>query len=419
MTPAARGKTARGSGTERARAVDRAASVGTVAALVAVALLAEAVAPGCHRDRSLGPPDSFAVYAPVEGGGAATRSPAGFSVVSSVAPDDPRAAPLYQQLMAGFSGEVLRTDYLAKQLVRDANIDGKRFPEADRAAAAQPTTFIVGSAVGDKTGRGLALRGTFGGVNEHADVAWIALPAYPDQDRALPQTLAGLIGYGAAARVAAGAPSPPPRPLLEGYAGALEVIAREWRMGEGPAGTLPANVGTSAQRALFTAVRENRYVVGADGAPRAAADLLEDPGVAATVLYRLAQSKTVGRKIAPAEVYAPFVTDRIPAGVSPAAVLGPFRNFQAKLLSAWGRAVLEGRPPRDIGDLVEAYARALPAERGDVIRIFVITTYGATVKPGGVRPPTADPGTALPELTTLAAEVAAGKLSCRAALANP
>jgi hypothetical protein len=387
-------------------------------ALVAFALPA-LVGLGCHRDRSLGPPDSFAVYAPLEGGGPTARSPSGLAVVSTVAPDDPRAAPLYQQLMAGFSGEVLRTDYLAKQLVRDANVGGKRFPDADRAEAAQPTAFIVGAAVGDKTGRGLALKGMFGGVNEHADVAWIALPAYPDQDRALPQTLAGLIGYEAAARVAAGAPSPPPRPLLEGYAQALEVIAREWRMGEGPAGTLPANAGTSAQRALFAAVRENRYVLGADGAPRAAADLLEDPGVAATVLYRLAQSKTVGRKIAPPEVYAPFVTDRIPAGVSPAAVLGPFRNFQAKLLSAWGRAVLEGRPPRDIGDLVEAYARALPAERGDVIRIFVITTYGATVKPGGVRPPTADPGTALPELTTLAAEVAAGKLSCRAALAAP
>ncbi len=414
MTPAARGGgAARGSRTGQGVAVEG------VVALVAVALFPGVVAPGCHRDRSLGPPDSFAVYAPLEGGGAAARSPAGLAVVSSVAPDDPRAAPLYQQLMAGFSGEVLRTDYLAKQLVREANIAGKRFPDAVRAQAAQPTTFIVGGAVGDKTGRGLALRGTFGGVDEHADVDWIALPAYPDQDRALPQTLAGLLGYEAAARVAAGAETPPPRPLLEGYAEALEVIAREWRMGEGPAGTLPANAGTSAQRALFAAVRENHYVVGADGAPRAAIDLLEDPGVAATVLYRLAQSKTVGRKIAPAEVYAPFVTDRIPAGVSPAAVLGPFRNFQAKLLSAWGRAVLEGRPPRDIGDLVEAYARALPAERGDVIRIFVITTYGATVKPGGVHPPAADPGTALPELTTLAAEVAAGKLSCRAALATP
>jgi hypothetical protein len=389
---------------------------GTSFALVAAAGLVGAM--GCHRDSSLGPADSFSVFAPVEEGGGAKRSPSGLTVVSTVAPDDPRAEPLYRQLTVGFASEVLRTDYLAKQLVRDANVGGKRYPEANRAEAAQPTAFIVGGAMADKAGRGLALKGTFGGANDHPDVAWIALPAYPDQDRALPQTLAGLLGWQAAARVAAGAPTPPPRPLLDGYARALEVIAREWRMGEGPAGTLPANAGTSAQRELFAAVRENRYVLGGDGAPRAAADLLEDPGVAATILYRLAQSKAVGRKVAPAEVYAPFVTDRVPEGVSPAAVLGPFRNFQAKLLSAWGRAVLEGHPPRDIGDLVEAYARALPAERGDVTRIFVITTYGATVKSGGVRPPAADPGSALPELTALAAEVAAGKRSARAALAQ-
>ena len=83
----------------------------------------------------------------------------------------------------------------------------------------------------------------------------------------------------------------------------------------------------------------------------------------ATVLYRLAQSKTVGRKVAPDAVYAPFVKDRVPEGISPAAVLGPFRNFQAKLLSAWARAVLEGKPPADIANLVDAYGRALPAER--------------------------------------------------------
>jgi hypothetical protein len=386
--------------------------------LVVAAAAGFAAASGCHRDRSLGPPDSFSVYAPVEEGGKSKRSPGGLSVVSAVAPDDPRAEPLYRLLTVGFAGEVLRTDYLAKQFVRDANIGGKRYPDGSRAEAAQPTAFMVGGPVGDQLGRGLAPKGMFGGADEHPDLAWIALPAYPDQDRALSQTLAGLLGLQAAARVAAGAAGPPPRPLLEGYARALEVIAREWRMGEGPAGTLPADAGTRAQRELFAAVRENRYVLGADGAPRAAADLLEDPGVAATVLYRLAQSKTVGRKVAPPEVYAPFVTDRVPDGVSPAAVLGPFRNFQAKLLSAWGRAVLEGRPPRDIGDLVEAYGRALPAERGDVTRIFVITTYGATVKQGGVRAPAAEPGSALPELTALAAEVAAGKRSTRAAVSS-
>src|SRR5438034_550 len=133
MTPAPRGPEAR-----RCRAIEGLAFVG----------LAGLVALGCHRDRSLGPPDSFTVYAPVEGG--PTRSPAGLPIVSGVAPDDPRAAPLYQQLMAGFSGEVLRTDYLAKQLVRDASAAGKRFSDAARAEAAQPTAFIVGGPVGDK-----------------------------------------------------------------------------------------------------------------------------------------------------------------------------------------------------------------------------------------------------------------------------
>jgi hypothetical protein len=156
--------------------------------------------------------------------------------------------------------------------------------------------------------------------------------------------------------------------------------------------------------------------VGADGAPRPAAELLADPGLAATVIYRLAQSKAVGRHVAPADVYAPFVSDRVPPGVSPAAVLGPFRNFQAKLLTAWGRAVLAGTPPKDVAELVEAYGRAMPAERAEAFRIFVVTTYGATVKPGGVKATGANADAALPELTALAAEVASGRRSSRAAL---
>jgi hypothetical protein len=231
----------------------------------------------------------------------------------------------------------------------------------------------------------------------------------------LPQTLAGLLGTAAASRVADAGGAMAPSALIQGYAMALEVIAREWRVGEGPQGALPPGAGTVTQRTLFSAVRENRYAVGPDGAPRPAKDLLADPGLVATVLYRLAQSKSVGRKVAPPEVYAPFVKDRVPPGVSPAAVLGPFRNFQAKLLWAWGHAVLEGKPPRDIADLVEAYGRALPAERLEVVRVFVITTYGATVRAGGVRPAQDKPGQALAELTALAAEVTAGKLSPRAA----
>ena len=49
----------------------------------------------------------------------------------------------------------------------------------------------------------------------------------------------------------------------------------------------------------------------------------------------------------------------------------------------------------------------MPAERAEAIRLFVVTTYGATVKPGGVSVD-GDSTAALPELTALAAEVAGG-----------
>jgi hypothetical protein len=386
----------------------------TRVAALGVAALAAVAGAGCHHDATLGPADAFLVYAPAEG---VARLPIG-PVVVPVAPDDPRAAPLYRQLTIGFPGEALRTDYLAKQFVREASSGGRRYPDAARAAAAEPTAFLLGAADGQGIGRGLALKGTFGSPDRHPAVVWLGLPAYPDNDRALPQTLAGLLGRVVANRVAAGAGAEPPAALVDGYAGALEVIAREWRVGEGVSGTVPPSAGTAAQRELFAGVRENRFTVGPDGKPRPARELLADPGVAATVLYRLVQSKNVGRKVGPAEVYAPFVSDRIPPGVSPAAVLGPFRNSQAKLLSAWGRAVLEGKPPRDIAELVEAYGRALPAERAEAIRIFVVTTYGATIRAGGVPLPEGNPGAALPELTALAAEAAAGKVSLRAALSQ-
>jgi hypothetical protein len=306
-------------------------------------------------------------------------------------------------------------------------------------------------------GRGLATTGFFGGATERPGVSWIAVPAAPENDPALAQTVSARLGRSIAVALAAGGlvPSPPaapapapapspgePRPaaqvntaepLIAGFASAMEVIAREWRVGDGPRGTLAPDAGTAAQRALFADVRQNRFVMRpSDGGPpqlRSGAEMLRDPGVAATVLYRMAQSKGIGHRVAPAEVYAPFVSERVPAGISPAAVLGPFRNFQAKLISAWSRAVLRGAPPRDIADLVEAYAAELPGERAEVIRLFVVTTFGATVKPGGVAMGTGPGGAGagasskgdggsdpLPVLTALAAEVAAGRRSLRAAV---
>jgi len=147
-----------------------------------------------------------------------------------------------------------------------------------------------------------------------------------------------------------------------------------------------------------------------------AADLLEDPGVAATVIYRMAQSRALAGRVAPEAFYAPLASNRFPPGVSPAAVLGTFRNFQAKFLGSWATAVLRGHAPRDVIDLVDLYGAAFPAERAEAVRIFVVTTFGATVKTGGVSTRPQDSTRALAELTALKAEVVAARRSLREAL---
>jgi len=59
------------------------------------------------------------------------------------------------------------------------------------------------------------------------------------------------------------------------------------------------------------------------------------------------------------------------------------------------------------------YGAALPGERAEATRLFVVTTFGATVKAGGVSAAPADATTSLAELTALAAEVAAGRKPIR------
>jgi hypothetical protein len=383
--------------------------------LVALGLVVAGTS-ACHRDTALGLPDSYLVFTPaVDGTGAARKSASGLPLLEPLALDDQRAVPLEKQIAVGIVGEILRTDYLSKQLVRDVSFGGKSFPAAARVAAAEPTIIVIGRGL-EPFGVGFANKGFFGGATERPELAWVGFKEDVGDDRALPQTVTAQLARRTVTRVVDPAASPGSAVLVDGYVRAMEVIAREWRVGEGPQGAVAPDAGTGTQRGLFAGVRENQFAAGPDGAPRAAAELLADPGLAATVIYRLAQSKAVGRKVAPVDVYAPFVTDRVPPGVSPAAVLGPFRNFQAKLLTAWGRAVLAGTPPQDIAELVEAYGRAMPGERAEALRIFVVTTYGATVKPGGVRATGAAAATALPELTALAAEVAAGRRSSRAAV---
>jgi len=329
--------------------------------------------------------------------------------------------PLPRLFETGFASEMLRTVYLAGQFLRDAVINGRRFSDLGRANGSLPVCLVVGV---DQMpyARGLSIDGTFGS-DSRPTLPWIGLPGDPAHDKALLQTLTAHFAAYAANLVATGgvldAGPTPPKPLVDGYRMAMEVVAREWRTTAGPAGVIQLDQGTSEQRELFGDVRDNRYVLDDSHIHlRPAAELLAEPGVAATILYRMAQSRAVGPRVAPEAFYAPFATNRMPPGISPAAILGTFRNFQAKLLGSWATAVLRGNAPKDIIDLVDVYGRAFPAERAEVIRLFVVTTYGGTVKPGGSSMDPADAQHTLAELTALAAQVTAGRRTLRDALAG-
>lgn len=368
------------------------------------------------QDSALGPSDSYVLFVPAGPGAGASGS----LLVERANMKTEAVQPIPGLLETGFASEMLRTVYLAGQFLRDAVIDGKSFSDLGRANGALPVTLVVGV---DRVpyARGLALKGSFGGSTELPSHPWIGLAGDPSRDKALVQTLAGHFAAYAANLVATGglldAGPAPAQSLVDGYRMAMEVVAREWRFKSGPAGVIQTDEGTTEQRALFGDVRDNRFVLDdAKANLRSAQELLDSSGVAATVLYRMAQSHTVGARVAPEGFYAPYAKNRMPPGVSPAAILGPFRNFQAKLLGAWATAVLRGKAPKDIADLVDIYGAAFPAERSEVIRLFVVTTFGGTVKPGGSSMLPQDARQTLAELTTLAAEVSAGRKSLREAL---
>lgn len=392
---------------------------------LALALIVACVL-GCHgsRNKALAPPDSYLLFVP------AATSPAAASTPSSDQPlpvrkvdvGDAAVQPLPGMFETGFASEMLRTVYLAGQFLRDAEIDGKRFSDLGRHNGGLPVCLVVGLER-MPYGRGLSIAGTFG-ADARPALPWLGIAAEPGRDKALLQTLTAHFAAYAAQLVATGgeldAAPPAPKALVEGYRMAMEVVAREWRTTAGPAGVIQVDEGTAEQRAVFAEVRDNRAILDASGvAPRPARELLQVPGVAATVIYRMAQSRAVGARVAPEAFYAPFAAHRMPPGISPAAILGTFRNFQAKLLGSWATAVLRHKPPQDIIDLVELYGAAFPAERAEVIRIFVVTTFGATVEPGGASMDPKDAQHTLAELTALSAQVVAGKRTLRDALSPP
>jgi hypothetical protein len=383
-----------------------------------LAISTAACAAGCHgnRNKPIAPPDSYLLFVPSADG----KGASGLLPVEKADIKNPAVDPLPKLFETGFASEMLRTVYLAGQYLRDAMVDGQRFPDVARANGSLPVCMVVG-AEATPYARGLSIKGGFGGSSEQPTLPWIGIPAEPALDKALLQTLTGRLASYAANLVATGglldAAPAPPKPLVDGYRMAMEVVAREWRTTAGPAGVIQVDEGSAAQRELFGNVRDNRTIL-ADGSTslRSARELLDSPGVAATILYRMAQSRAVGPRVAPEKFYAPYAANRMPPGVSPAAILGTFRNFQAKLLGVWASAVLRKKAPKDIVDLVEIYGAEFPNERAEVIRIFVVTTFGGTIKPGGCSMQPQDARQTMAELTTLAAEVGAGRKTLRDAL---
>src|SRR5262245_8098716 len=291
----------------------------------------------CGGKGPLGPPDSYLVYEPVVSAGAAsTAVPPGGAApaprpLRALALEDARAVPIHRGSMDGFIGEILRTDYLAKQLVREG-WDGRAFSAPARARAAEPTVLVVaGSRVSRaedaEIGVGLSAPGGFlGRAQSHPEILWVELGDDPGSDPAFVQTASGRIARLVGERLtdAAATPGAARAPaLVSGYAWAMEVIGREWRVGEGPRGTIPPDAGTATQRERFAAVRQNSAVLAEDDphSLRPGGEMLTAPGVIATLIYRMAQSRMVGHRVGPQEIYAPFVQGRIPQGVSPAAVL--------------------------------------------------------------------------------------------------
>ncbi len=382
---------------------------------MALVLALAGTAAACGRDPIADqPPESYALLAAA--GKAASPQPAR-PLDLSVEP----ALTLQKLLNEGFAAEALRTVYLAKQLVRYGAVNGARYPADLTAAAALPVLLVVGLDEGGNA-KGVQLERRFGGPALHPTAHFLGLSANVEGDKALVQTLTGRLATHAATWVAGGTGDARQARLIDAYRMAMEVIAREWRAGGQAIAPLG---GTLAQRQTFAAVRENHGVAGPDGkATRSAAELLSDPIVAATVLHRLAQTRTVANRPAAADLYLPYMipmfpSGRPPEGIAPAAVLGPVRNFQAKLFAAWGRAVGKGQPPVDIVDLLTAYGALFPEERKEVVRIYLTTTFAATTIADGVSRAPEQTDASIARLGELTDDVLAGRRTLRDALAAP
>ena len=400
---------------------------------------------GCSVDRD----DSYELLRRCD-----DRAPGEPTPLRYAAGDDAGAARVRRLMSDELSGELLRTFAMARRLVAASA------PRSSvrRARARSPLYVALGASdldrgrsYRDRELRALGLRRV---IPADAPIIWIedvparceegrmlaaAQPASGVSDPALVDALVldqivsgfgkailGLVAPGPVS-VIDGAPTVVD-PLGEGYATFLEVVAAEWRSRDGDRAMADARVVLQAAH-RFAAVRSytgvaafrdfaERVSLSSGESPRSIRvstyEVVRDPLVIAAFLHRLAASE-VGHRLAPDEIYRPIVSELPPPGISPGRLLGAFRSFQAKLLWAWNRAVLAERPPLDLIDLVAAYADAFPAERAQVIRIFLVTTGGLTVQPGGVDDE-GSPDDVASRLETLATHVRLGDMDLRVGL---
>jgi len=378
------------------------------------------------------------------------RAPGEPTPLRYAAGDDASAARVRRLMSDEMSGELLRTFAMARRLVAETAPDSS----ARRARAEAPAYLALGTS---DVYRGVSYRDRVltAGLGQRAipadvPIVWIddepqrteigrllaaqrpvpkaggSTSDQPVRDAIVLDQVTSGLGHAILSLIA-----PPPAspadgtfvagdPLGEGYVTFLEVLDAEWHAAGGDRAAAEARA-LLQHASWFAAVRGNqgieRYRTHQSrglGWPSDTA-LAREPLVIATFLYRLAASQA-GHRLAPDETYRTMVREVPPPGFSPGRVLGPFRNFQAKLLWAWNHAALAGHRPSDLVDLVEAYADAFPAERPDVTRIFLVTTYGLTVRPGGIAEDRAadDVESALAALT---ADVLFGRLDLRAGFA--
>ncbi len=358
----------------------------------------------------LGPQAAFVVFEPL------AEQTSGPVVVQRTRSVDGVAGWVTAALTDGFAAELMRTVFVTQQYIEKLQLEGAP-PPSDQvlAWARDAVPVVVGPSNLAGPQHGLQLSGGWlGGPVARPQTIWVAVPASLPDQRAVTSHLAGELGHllGEAAATA-GSFKGAGGPLPEAYEMAMQVIAREWHAGAGLRGAAPPK-GDGAGAELFAGVRDNRFVVRPGQGMRPAQELLADPRVAATIIYRLSQDKTLMKTVAPDAFYAPLASDRIPPGISPAAVLGAFRNLQVKLLGTWIQAARRNQAPQNIAQLVQHYAQAFPMEREEVYRTFLLFTFGGTVKPGGVSQE--GPEQALNEVNNLLADVIAGKKTLTAAL---